>query len=249
MSIATRPYPLPVIGNYSAPREMQISGIDAVVVDPHNEVLPYWFRFEGKPAVVVHIDRHNDMIATAMPKLPNDDMALYSRTVGISTFIAAARYYGGVSATYHLEAHSARIDAYGRLLNGRPEGLPRTGLFKGRIFWIKDSLPFMTTEPKTITTDDFFRDFSSYAGGLIADIDLDGFACLSRSFYSKPLAGHLEDAMQRIRWVMNLLERIPRPGLVTIARSQTPYAFTPPELVDEIEARVIQALDSLYAGR
>ncbi|KKQ38232.1 MAG: hypothetical protein US59_C0036G0013 [Candidatus Levybacteria bacterium GW2011_GWB1_37_8] len=52
-------------GVHTEEKRLLIKSIPATIVDSHNEVLGLWSEIENSPAVLVHIDKHDDMIATA----------------------------------------------------------------------------------------------------------------------------------------------------------------------------------------
>jgi len=114
------------------------------------------------------------------------------------------------------------------------------------------------------------QDLEGYEGPVILDIDLDAFECVDDDEYRVTLVdlnsrisraakfgmsleecGSPELFLDRVvsfrkQIVFNLLSRLPRPGLITIARSQTPMLYTPAERIDSIQAGVLEDLRRLY---
>lgn len=249
-------------GIYTAPREIRIAGIDAVVVDPHNEVFPYWAEFSGgEQAAVIHVDEHPDMEAVAVMGLEqlDGDLSEYAKQMGCASFIPAAIYYGLVGAAFHFNPDYDRIDAYGRFRGNRFVGTPSLVLREGRIRFDANS-----AEPTAISPRKLKNELKGFRGKLILDIDLDAFVSVEDYNALSALTGNkapgydyaltLISAISqmgrlRLRDVSKLLEGIPVPGLITIARSQTPQLYALPLLADDFERIVIGELGRLYAKR
>ena len=97
-------------GVYTPQRRIAIAGIDALVVDPHNEVLPFWYSLDKTPAVLIHVDDHSDMSAgsrtfgNAKREYPYADIVTledYAREcLGIESFISVAMQEFGVQESY-----------------------------------------------------------------------------------------------------------------------------------------------------
>lgn len=273
-------------GRYTPPRELNTCGIPTAIVDPHNEVLPYWENV-GKGAVVIHVDKHDDMGDNVLASvvMQTDDslhrkldemingrdqnpefgeqafsalreiygldadeemiecnLAFYaSPVVGIGNFIIAASYRQFVSVIYHINPGSRGVMAYGRIVNGSPTNLlPITRDSHRALRWDK-------TLGVPISTREMIGDLRAYRGKLILDIDLDGFACFDDRQYKKRLENQLHKAIEkRFAKLKMVATNVQKPDLITIARSQTPEMFTPPELVDSIEARTIEILTDAY---
>jgi hypothetical protein len=80
---------------------------------------------------------------------------------------------------------------------------------------------------------------------LILDVDLDAFSCwlpvpARKFFLRKELTSH-----QKLQLTLEILKKIPRPALITIARSQTP-CYVPPTEVNELQERLLAELAKLY---
>ncbi|MBI2134033.1 UPF0489 family protein [Candidatus Woesearchaeota archaeon] len=226
-------------GIYTPPKELKIAGIETIVVDPHNEVLFYWKScFNGEPFLVLHIDSHSDMVAWDVKPIDiamkgNIDWRAYSQLhVGISSFISTAAYYGLINT---LLFYNPRFPEYMAIygLNAPLKNL--TKLSTNTINWVNG-------EPQTraiIRFSNKYRDVKLSNTRIIVDIDLDGIV----------LEGHPNPNPEvSINSAMQWLAQFPKPNLITIARSQTPQTFAPPELVNEMEEKVVKALNSLYSS-
>ena len=104
-----------------SPVELFIGGIKIVIIDPHNDIVPYWFQefLRHKCSlIVVRIDAHHDMfhccpalparegrekfqfIARLMPYLQD-----YCREkVNEGNFTCPGFHYGAVGALYHFQS-------------------------------------------------------------------------------------------------------------------------------------------------
>jgi hypothetical protein len=133
-----------------------------VVVDSHNEVLPYWAEEYLRlklPLVVVRIDKHHDMNQEC-PALPAREgrqifdylakmmpyVAEYAkRKLNEGNFTCLAFHYGIVGVLYHFNPREKKIDAYGRVSGGDIIDAPKTTLIPrfiagkriNRIIWDK----------------------------------------------------------------------------------------------------------------
>jgi hypothetical protein len=88
----------------------------------------------------------------------------------------------------------------------------------------------------------------------ILDIDLDAFFCASDydtyEYSNKGSKNYFENARRAYRKVMqntlDFIDELPKPYVITIARSQTPNQFVPSNLVNEIEKQLLLQLKDLY---
>lgn len=259
-------------GVYTPPRILPIAGIPGVVVDPHNEVFPYWWAFsQDRQAVVIHIDNHSDIQADTPLLNPGtradattiDDYTRSSLT--IASFIAPAIHYRVAGPVYWVDPRRNFSYTYGRIRQGRSLCLG-TAIHDEHIQW--DPSNGATSLNTELGNEQLVAELREYVGPLIVDIDLDAFDCISdRAIDEYPLLRMQsyergdpcyrlcikKDPMRwpgvrhpRIKKTLDLLASLPRPGLITIARSQTPLFFVPPEVVDDIEAQTIVGLTALY---
>ncbi len=130
-------------GIYTAPEHVNIGGVEGVIVDPHNEVIPPWDNsINGNPAVVIHIDKHSDMSAGDktlewIASRTSIDIQTYaSHHLGMASFISAAFYYNLISAVYWVNPRSKdQLTAFGRVVDISIEGGSFVRVVDGVIIW------------------------------------------------------------------------------------------------------------------
>lgn len=282
-------------GEYTPPQKLKIAGIDAVVVDPHYEVLPYWFEYkekQGKLVVVLHVDKHSDLWGLTSPleskglELNYSGFEAYVKDgMAVGQFICPAFHYGIVGAYYGFNPEDDEIEACGRRSGDGFVNIPITGtkrsLGEGGIGipWVSSDgtihSPSEYTNRKLVEYEeigwvskngdvcgepsiDYIKpnglldDLINYKGPLILDIDLDAFEWIEyNNQFETPLD---EGTSSRLERTVELLSELPRPGLITIARSQTaglnlPYdqkVFVHPDRVDPLQAEVIGRLEEIF---
>ncbi len=248
---------------YAPPKKIEIAGIPAVVVDPHNEVFSFWYNhfsfwhkhLPGKKAVLFHLDAHSDdgehkpSIKTFMKtrKDKGFDVEEYAKILGVGGFIVPAFFYGLISRSYFIEPNPAKrlnktIDVYG-FSNGSNPVLEEEGL-----------LLFKRNTRKEILASRLQESLEEDAGlPALMDVDLDFFANRSdwNDYGNDTIsASRLKDREKMLKgnydFFRETLALLPKPGLITIARSQTPCCFVPSDRVDEIQARTIEILTERY---
>lgn len=258
---------------YSAPRFLKITEIPCVVVNPHNDVFESWYKFgSATPSVVVHVDKHRDMAPAlfSMEALKTDSNTItlrdYSREyLGIADFICAARYYNRVGPIYWINPRNQAVGAHGRVIDGRFTNLLSAITTDLGIGWELPGSKASRPLHIPISYNRFIEDLRRYRGPLIIDIDLDAFDCVDdlgcESIYRRAPVGkdisfltltsptYLDLVKARVDMVVNLLAQLPKPGLITIARSQSNRVYTPPERVDILELSVIAELKRIYRQR
>ena len=227
------------------PQELKIAGIDTLIVDPHNEAFTQWEKSRKKPAILLHIDLHGDM---------GDDMATvetvegwgvakknYAISLGQGHFIVAAVHYGIVGAIYHFDPRKDFILAYGRLNNGSIVYTPATKEVNGMIKWASQNIPI----PEAIAIPQFLEQTGSTLPWVL-DLDLDALLCsYAPQDYDMPEALY----KQRLEKINALLAFLPKPEAITIARSQSPEAYCPPDKVNMLQAESIKCFYRLYKNR
>jgi hypothetical protein len=239
-----------------------------VVVDSHNEILPLWFEEYLKvrhPLVVVRIDQHHDM-NQGCPSLPAtegrqifDYLAkimphIYEyakRKLNEGNFTCPAFHYGIVGALYHFDPRDNEIDAYGRVSKGIISDAPKTtmtasfiaGKRLNQIIWDKASTKLrlqggkVIPVPQNISIDSFKKDIDGCHFPVAIGFDLDGL-------YGMNDKGATEVVVEkRLERVKDVLSYISSPILACIARSQTPRAYVPPEIVDHLQQTVLQLFE------
>jgi hypothetical protein len=236
-------------GRYTRPRMESIAGIETLIVDPHNEVLPHWYK-AGESAVLIHVDKHADMRSNALTLEAAkrqwawdniNSREKYAREcLTIANFTSVAVNDGIVSLVYHIDPRHNAVHAYGRVQGKKLRFNPTTYIDKeGRIRWdCEDSSPI----PEEISNEELTEDIVGSQYPLILNLDLDAFLC-----FDDQVDQPASVCANRMRIVMEILRGLPRPNVITIARSQTPSLWCPSERVDNIEKETKEYLQTLYS--
>ncbi len=236
-----------VKGVYTPPsKRIAIAGIETLVVDSHNEVLPFWYNLDRTPAVVIHIDDHSDMSAgsrtfdNAKREYPYAKIVTiedYAREcLGIESFISVAMHDGKVGAVYHIAPRHDRIRAYGRIQKDEFIEVPKTAVESGKLKWNDGkSLPSYDE----LQEHELVHEINGTSHPIILDIDLDAFHLNQVDSPEQPYSTRMDK-------VKNVLQKLPKPATITIARSQTPTTYVNPMLVHKIQTDCINMLQELY---
>jgi hypothetical protein len=239
-----------------------------VVVDSHNEVLPYWveeFLKHKLPFVVVRIDKHHDM-SQECPVLPaREGRSIFDyldkmmphiieyarRRLNEGNFTCPAFHYGVVGSLYHFDPEKENIDAYGRVSGAEFVDSPRTKMksaFIGGkkinlIVWDDTQMKMrkqggkFIPAPQSLSLDAFKEDLEESRFPIVIGFDLDGLYGMDERESPEDVIG------KRLRRAKKVLECVTSPVLACIARSQTPRAYVPPDLVDSLQEMVLQLLE------
>jgi hypothetical protein len=243
---------------YSYPRLTHIAEIPTIIVDPHNEVLPFWYSKGSPPATVIHIDRHPDTrdkpaSLESLQEQPYMDAVLYAKYFqSEGTFMLPAIFYDLVSHVYWINPKENDVVQFGK---GRRQNNNLKSLVEeadGKLFWDVHYYP-RHPPAETLSFEQMASDIDPDKP-LILDIDLDAFECIEDSdFHLKYLLSLGTYSFLRKSFgiskrfeVLSQLKQLPRPERITIARSQTPIRYTPKSKVEYIEARVLDELRKLY---
>ncbi len=242
---------------YTEPEEMEIAGIPTIIVDPHNEVFEFWYNHlhgNAVPSVLIHVDNHPDMSYGAMTfeeaaKCTKDLVMTpkkYSKVfLNMEDFICTAVFNKLLSGIYWINPREEFVTTYGKV-GSSVDRKVSTYDERGIIFWQNEDdtgLGFPVYEDLSIKK--FYEELEtgkrqSVGREIILDIDLDAF----EDRHDSIRVGYESNLEKTI----DLLSKISKPRLISIARSQTPYCFTPPEHVDEIQDAVIRELNRIYGG-
>lgn len=253
-----------------SPIEQNIGGIKTVIIDPHNEIVPYWFEEflrHKSSLIVVRIDAHHDMfhccpalparegrekfdfLARLMPYLRD-----YCREkVNEGNFTCPAFHYGAVGAVYHFSPREDQVDAYGRVSGCETIDAPKTAEKnalnerKGKwIVWdeatirLKGGSAKTTPVPRKITLNDFHRDLQDCLLPTVIGFDLDGL-------YGNGDTGPPDEVMKkRLAGVKRVLESVAGPQFICLARSQTPRSYVPAKIVDRVQASAMGLIREIY---
>lgn len=239
-----------------------------VVVDSHNEVLPYWveeFLKHKLPFVVVRIDKHHDMnqecpvlparegrsIFDYLDKMMPHISEYAKRRLNEGNFTCPAFHYGIVGSLYHFDPGKEKIDAYGRVSGGEFMDTPKTKMKSTSIAGKRDNLIVwddtqtklrnqggkLIPAPQSLPLDAFKEDLEKGQFPIMIGFDLDGL-------YGIDERGPPEDVVgKRLKRAKKVLECVTSPVLACIARSQTPKAYVPPELVDSLQKMVLHLME------
>jgi hypothetical protein len=250
--------------------ELDINGIRTIIIDPHNEIMPYWFmEFLRRKCslIALRIDAHHDMFHCC-PALPAREgrerhhhlqrllphLESYSRSmVNEGNFTCPAFHCGVLGALYHYHPGRDRLEAYGRAGGSETEGQPKTIEKSGPggsrwIFWDgeKSDLAGDKCSPKTaplprrIILQDFQRDVEDCLLPIVVGIDLDGL-------YGNSDRGPVEMLLRkRLEAVRPLLQSVGRPAFICLARSQTPRSYIPERAVDLVQNAALDLFREVY---
>lgn len=238
-----------------------------VVVDSHNEVLPHWieeFLKHKLPFVVVRIDKHHDMFQEC-PALPaREGRSIFDhldkmmphiseyakRRLNEGNFTCPAFHYGIIGSLYHFNPERERIDAYGRVYGGEFLDSPRTkmkstsiGVKKINLIVWDDAKTKLRNQggkfvpaPQSLPFDVFKEDLGESRFPIVIGFDLDGLYGIGDKGSPDEVIG------RRLRRAKKVLECVTSPVLACIARSQTPRAYVPPDLVDSLQETVLHLM-------
>jgi len=242
-----------------------------IIVDSHNEVLPYWFKERIKldhPMAVVRIDEHHDMYheCSALPAREGranlDYLAkilpLVSeyaiREINEANFTCAAFHYGIIGTLYHFDPRNKKINAYGRISGSKFINIPITKekytQFRGKrkrwIVWDETLTRLKSQHGKTSPLPQTLtiRDFNREFEGIPFSIMI----CFDLDgLYGIRDKGPTEKIVgERLRKSKKILECAPSPIFAGIARSQTPRTYVPPEIVDDLQNEALRLIEMIY---
>jgi hypothetical protein len=254
------------------PIEQRIGGIKIVIIDPHNEIMPYWFREflrHKQNLIVVRIDAHHDMfhccpalparegrgklqfLARIMPRLQD-----YCREkVNEGNFTCPAFHYGAVGAVYHFSPQENQIDAYGRVSGSETIDSPRTAEKsarlnerKGRwIVWDETKTPLKGNSAKTapVPRKITWNDFERDLQDCHLPIAV-GFDL--DGLYGNDDRGPPDEVMKkRLAGIRRVLESVAGPQFICLARSQTPRSYIPAKIVDRVQELALGLIKEIYS--
>ncbi|MCX6678534.1 MAG: hypothetical protein NTU95_11425 [Methanothrix sp.] len=254
-----------------SPVEQCISGIKTIIIDPHNEIVPYWFKefLRHKCSlVVVRIDAHHDMFHCC-PTLPAREgrekfeflarfmpyLRDYCREkVNEGNFTCPAFHYGAVGALYHFSPLENQIDAYGRVSGSETIDAPKTAEKsaypnerKGKwIVWDENSTRLNGGSAKSSPVPKRIT---------LNDFQRDLQDCLLPTvvgfdldgLYGNGDRGPPDEVMKkRLAGIKRVLEGVARPQFICLARSQTPRSYVPAKTVDRVQESALGLIREIY---
>jgi len=256
------------------PIDILIGGIRVIIIDPHNHILPYWFReflSNRSPIVAVRIDAHHDMFhyCSALPAREGRDKFEYvsrlmpylgsycQEKVNEGNFTAPAFHYGIVTALYHFRPRDNRMDAYGRVSGSVSIGEPKTrermenpreSKIK-RIIWDESSTELLGSGAKTNPVPEkiALNDFCRDMQDCALPIAV-GFDLDGLYENGDKGSGSPDEIINdRLAKVRVVLDSIARPQFICLARSQTPRSYIPAEVVDRAQESALKLIRRIYA--
>ena len=174
---------------YSYPRLINLGGIKTIIVDPHNEVLPFWYLNGRPPATLVHIDKHSDTtdFSESLESLLKNEEELgrvcnvayskYYQTPG--SFISAAIFYELISDFYWINLREDSVLRIGRRYDRDLKKLVTEA--DGKIVWDVNYHPRLP--PAVELSENEMISEIDPTKPLILDIDLDAFECVEDKDY------------------------------------------------------------------
>lgn len=240
-----------------------IAGIPAGIVNNHNEAFFYWMKSNLLDASLFHVDAHSDMNeAKGVKRIEYADD--YEK-MNTANFICPAVNLGIISYIYWLNPHSTRRKLQ-KLENKDNKKLKADCLESGGLLNNLFSKRCDYVWPKglylgrgTILME---KEILLASGSpLILDIDLDAFCChRNRTIPNLPLEllGHDIDRYdgvsgfkKRIHKTIDTLATLPKPDLITIARSLgdgIDECYVPLSRQKEVSRSLIAGLQELYSA-
>jgi hypothetical protein len=253
------------------PVESTIGGIKIIIIDPHNHIVPYWFKEFLRHRcnlIVVRIDAHHDMFHYC-PALParegREKFQFLSRLmpylqdycrekVNEGNFTCPGFHYGAIGAVYHFHPTENQIDAYGRVSGSEIIDAPRTaersecsGAGKGKwIVWDENSTRLLGSGAKTIPVPRKINqnDFHRDIQDCLLPIAV-GFD-LDGLYGNGDRGSPHEVIKKRLVGVGKVLESVARPQFICLARSQTPRSYVPAKIVDKVQESALGLINEVY---
>ncbi|MDD4652101.1 MAG: hypothetical protein PHQ34_07700 [Methanothrix sp.] len=265
---------MPINKSCHLPGELFIGGMRIIIIDPHNHILPYWFReylANRNRLVVVRIDAHHDMFHynPALPAREGRDAFEYvsrlmpylqgycQEKVNEGNFTTPAFHCGIIAALYHFRPRDNRMDAYGRVSGSDSIGEPTTTERRGnpreskgkRIIWDENTTRLQGRSAKTFPVPEKIgmNDFCRDMQDCILPIAV-GFD-LDGLFENSDKGSSSPDEIinDRLERVRRILLSVARPQFICLARSQTPRSYIPAEIVDRAQESALNLIRKVFA--
>lgn len=212
--------------------------------------------------VVIRIDQHHDMDqeCPVLPAREGRDIFNYldkimpyiseyaKNELNEGNFTCPAFHYGIVGALYHFNPRHNAIFAYGRALGENFVNSPKTRIkskFLGGkridgIYWddaetnLRSQGGKIIPVPQSLPLDLFKQDVDECQFPIVIGFDIDGLYGIDERGSPEKLIG------KRLERAQKVIECVSSPVLTLIARSQTPRAYVPPDLIDYLERTVLE---------
>lgn len=242
-----------------------------VLIDSHNEVLPYWFNEylrQRHPLVEIRIDKHHDMDdeCPAMPATEGRQIFKYidkimpylfeyaKREINEANFTCPAFHHGVIGALYHFDPRKEEINAYGRVCGSEFRDVPKTkkkvvsigGKISNRIVWDEALTKLKVQKGKLIPIPQKIT-IEEFKRDLIKSRfpAIIGFDL--DGIYGVDESTPIKDAVSnRLEKAEQVLKCVPSPTLACIARSQAPRRYVPIGMVDCLQGAVSNMIKTVY---
>lgn len=250
-----------------------IAGIPAGIVNNHNEVLHYWVKSGIQHATLFRVDAHHDMLDLPMcyplESFTPDSYDLFS----IVNFNCPAVHYGIVDSIYWHNPHSLERKLQDLGTTRTEEGRRKiSAIILQRLQCSGSRDMYVWADGRGLTLHDLKRGLGkvilpqemkiSEREPLIADFDLDGFCCPKKhsinflppkDSYEYALYDGVSSFEARVDESITMLKILPKPDLITIARSEGVevdlkryWCFVPLDKVDQVQECLIEKLKQIY---
>lgn len=259
------------IANNAYPCEFCIGRIKVIIVDPHSDILPYWFEEylkRKRQIVAVRVDEHHDMHHQCLSLPAREGKGNWDylsglmsylvdyarRRVNEGNFTCPAFHYGVLGALYHLNPRMDGINAYGRIRGLKLIDAPKTkeehmiigGKRSRWIFWdgAFTKLKNECGKEYPVPKEITIEEFKRdlYQSHYPVSVGFD-----LDGLYSVRDSVPFEKAVARRRErVRSLLECIRSPIFICIARSQNPRTYVPAEKVGRLQEMAINLIEAIY---
>ncbi|MFA7707345.1 MAG: UPF0489 family protein [Candidatus Pacearchaeota archaeon] len=216
---------------------LSIKTIPLAITEEHHKVLAYWRTSKIIDADLLHIDAHHDM---------NDNFSLNKNDLTIANFICPAFYEKIISSVYWINPQSEekRIQDFGSRYDKDRLCLDiYVDDYHKKVRWRNINQRIFKSEspkPKKIQEQELILKLNS---PVILDIDLDAFCCHRNALGDKAIYNY----ELRISQTCELLNKLKKPSLITITRSQGKDCYVPRDRVDSVQERLINKLVDLYS--
>ncbi len=243
-----------------------IAGIPAGIVNNHNEVLYYWVKSGITGATLFRVDAHHDLLDYyAYPLSCNLTLKSY-KEFSIANFNCPAVQQQIINSIYWHNPHSQERKLQDLGTTREEAGRRKIGVtVVERVLCCSSRQLYIWAD--TQVRRELYRGIGtvispteikiSNGKPLIADFDLDGFCCdakdsidfLSRGPYFSGYYDGVFGFEARVDESIAILKQLPKPELITVARSvghENFQRYVPADKVDQVQECLIEKLKQIY---